>query len=94
MNQSEILKRVAENAHEEIAAKHKRSKCRNKSQIAIALDLAARPENDLERVKIGQNLIPFLRQGENIDTGALRILAATITEHISDFRNPPMKPTR
>jgi hypothetical protein len=43
--------------------------------IDIALELARHPINDLERVEIGQGLIPHLEPGENVDTGALRILA-------------------
>jgi len=43
--------------------------------IDIAIRLAKHPRNDLERVEIGQELAQHLEPGENVDTGALRILS-------------------
>jgi uncharacterized protein (UPF0335 family) len=43
--------------------------------LATALRLARHPVNDLERLQIGGEIIPSLLPGENVDTGALRILA-------------------
>lgn len=43
--------------------------------LQIALRLARHPVNDLERVELGQQILPHLRHGENVDAGALRILA-------------------
>ena len=44
--------------------------------INLAMQLARHKANDLERKEIGKSLVPHLKVGENIDTGALRILAA------------------
>ena len=79
MNQNEILKKIAENAHNDVFLQ----KSGNKNPIQIALKLAKHPICDLERLEIGQSLIPYLRKGENIDTGALRILADAITKHLA-----------
>ena len=43
--------------------------------IDLAMQLARHKANDLERGEIGKSLVPHLEVGENIDTGALRILA-------------------
>ena len=43
--------------------------------ITTALRLARHPVNDLERYELGSTLIPHLQPGENVDTGALRVLA-------------------
>lgn len=43
--------------------------------ITAALRLARQPENDILRVAIASYMVPHLRPGENVDTGALRVLA-------------------
>jgi hypothetical protein len=43
--------------------------------LAIALRIARHPVNDFERVELGSEIIPSLLPGENVDTGALRLLA-------------------
>lgn len=48
------------------------------SPTQIAIQLANHPLNDLERVEIGQQLIPHILPGENVDTCALRLLAEEV----------------
>lgn len=58
--------------------------------VHLSMMLAGHPANDLERLEIGQQLAPFLKPGENIDTGALRILADSIRANPpSPYRTTP-----
>ena len=66
--------------------------------IDIAIRLAKHPVNDLERVEIGQELIPFLEPGENVDTGALRILAEALDQvtemHLCEVHHVVLRPSQ
>lgn len=43
--------------------------------LTTALRLARHPVNDIDRLNLGFVMIPHLQPGENVDTGALRVLA-------------------
>lgn len=56
--------------------------------VTTAIRLARLPSNGIERHVVATNLIPHLRPGENVDTGALRVLADEVAAPIMAPRFP------
>ncbi len=81
-----LLKRIAEQAHDQVVKERSKTTIGSMGPVAISLLLADHPICDLERLEIGQALIPHLRKGENIDTGALRILGNVIKSNLSEIK--------
>ena len=86
MNQTKALLGIFEMAKKEITKKQTGATIKTLGPVAISLLLADHPVCDLERLEIGQALIPHLRKGENIDTGALRILGNLIKSNLSELK--------